>query len=399
MNYVLVHDDCETCRYTVAAFCLLRLPLTCLSLSEFNTDQLTDTQAVLLCPHIETQHHNQIIEITHSLDIGFISFHHPNTYKKNTKNNIYFLAKHFSHHELNDAIIQCLHYKNHIPTLTNYHYPIFEKLVGTSKQMCYLKKLISQVACSNSTVLILGQSGTGKDVIASCIHYLSDRKNNPMVPINCGAIPGELIESELFGHEKGAFTGALNKRQGRFELANSGTLFLDEIGDMPLPMQVKLLRVIQERKIERVGGINSIDVDIRLIAATNKNLEERINQNLFREDLFYRLNVFPIQAPTLAERSEDIPALIDYHLEKIQLRLKHRVIFNDTAKEILSQYAWPGNIRELQNFLERMIILHPDEVLNETHIDIKYKQTKKIGLGTSVSQTDLFSASDYLATI
>jgi sigma-54 specific flagellar transcriptional regulator A len=253
------------------------------------------------------------------------------------------------------------------------HPSCFDKLIGQSEQIRRIRRLINQVSHSDTTVLILGQSGTGKEVIASCIHYLSSRKDKILVPINCGAIPSELMESELFGHEKGAFTGALTRRAGRFEIANGGTIFLDEIGDMPLQMQVKLLRVIQERMIDRVGGCTSIKVDVRLIAATNQNLQEMIEKEIFREDLYYRLNVFPIHVPSLSERSEDIPALIDYHLEKIYDRLKHRVIFTDRAKDILCNYAWPGNIRELENFLERMVILHRDCVLDEKDIEPLYK--------------------------
>jgi len=253
---------------------------------------------------------------------------------------------------------------------------MLDRLIGKSQAICKIRAMIKQVAHSDSTVLILGQSGTGKDIISSCIHHFSNRCENAFVPINCGAIPGELIESELFGHEKGAFTGAITRRPGRFEIANGGTLFLDEIGDMPLPMQVKLLRVIQERTIDRVGGNASIKVDVRLIAATNKNLDELIKQGKFREDLFYRLNVFPINVPSLSERNEDIPDLIDYHLNRIQERLKHSIEFTDDAIDVLCHYPWPGNIRELENFLERMVILHRDQVLDEKDIDDAYKQKK-----------------------
>ena len=244
--------------------------------------------------------------------------------------------------ELKTIVSQSSNHEDNLISQTDLLDPIFERLVGKSKQIAMIKSFIKQVAENDTTVLISGESGTGKEVIASCIHHLSLRKHKAFVPINCGAIPSELMESELFGHEKGAFTGAATRRQGRFEIANHGSLFLDEIGDMPLPMQVKLLRVIQERKIERVGGTSSIDVDVRLIAATNKNLQDMIQQNLFREDLFYRLNVFPIQVPSLHERSEDIPMVIEYHLDKIHERLNHRVVFTERALEILCHYAWPG---------------------------------------------------------
>jgi sigma-54 specific flagellar transcriptional regulator A len=289
-------------------------------------------------------------------------------------NPVHLLQKNFSISELKSVLSQSSNRQNYNTNLKDLSDPVFDRLVGKSEEICKIKSFIKQVADSDTTVLILGQSGTGKDVIASCIHYLSNRKAKPLVPINCGAIPSELMESELFGHEKGAFTGALTRRSGRFEIASSGTLFLDEIGDMPLPMQVKLLRVIQDKKIERVGGNMGIDVDVRLIAATNRNLEELISQNKFREDLFYRLNVFPIQVPSLSERAEDLPLLIEYHLDKIAARIHHRVAFTERALEILSAYAWPGNIRELANFLERMVILHRDCVLDEKDLEPVYKQ-------------------------
>ncbi|MEO8400373.1 MAG: sigma-54 dependent transcriptional regulator [Gammaproteobacteria bacterium] len=376
MDYVLVNDDCAHCRYISDAFTLLRLPLKKLNLSEFISDAITETVAVLLCRNTEEQHTDHLIKTLNTSNASVISLNEPTKKHNSLDRPIYYLKMPFSTYELKDAMLHCLNNKSNVPDLLEYNYAAFDKLIGRSPQICKIKTVIKQVACSDATVLILGQSGTGKDVIASCIHYLSNRKNNPLVPINCGAIPGELIESELFGHEKGAFTGALTRRPGRFEIANGGTLFLDEIGDMPLPMQVKLLRVLQERKIERVGGNVSITVDARLIAATNKNLEDLIQKNLFREDLFYRLNVFPIHVPSLGERPEDIPLLIDYHLDKISERLKHRVVFSKRAEDALCNYTWPGNIRELQNFLERMVILFPDHVIDEKDIDLTYKQNK-----------------------
>ena len=236
--------------------------------------------------------------------------------------------------------------------------------------------MIAQVAHTDTTVLISGQSGSGKDSVASCIHQLSVRQSKPFVPINCGAIPSELMESELFGHEKGAFTGATARRPGRFEMANHGTLFLDEVGDMPLAMQVKLLRVLQDGKIERVGGNNTIEVDVRIITASHKNLEALTHKRQFRDDLFYRLNVFPIHVPSLSERKEDIPLIIDYQLDKIHQRLNHKVIFTDEAMTLLCEHPWPGNIRELQNILERMVILHPDQVVDPTRLTL-LTQTKR----------------------
>jgi sigma-54 specific flagellar transcriptional regulator A len=278
-----------------------------------------------------------------------------------------YLPTAFSNYAFQQALNQSAAVENHAEL------PItVERLIGKSDQIKKIRSIISQVAESDSSVLILGKSGVGKDVVASCIHQCSGRKANPFIPINCGAIPSDLIESELFGHEKGAFTGALARRTGRIEIANKGTLFLDEIGDMPLMMQVKLLRVLQEKSFERVGGTSNIPVDFRLIAATHKDLSHMITENTFREDLFYRINVFPIHVPSLQERHEDIPDLIEHYVEKIALRLHHRVAFTQEALDMLCAYAWPGNIRELQNFVERMVILHPDQIVGINHIELIY---------------------------
>lgn len=237
------------------------------------------------------------------------------------------------------------------------------RLVGQSRPMQRIQQLIQQVAGSEASVLILGESGTGKEVVARNLHLHSSRRDQPFVPINCGAIPADLLESELFGHEKGAFTGAISARQGRFELAQGGTLFLDEIGDMSLTMQVKLLRVLQERCFERVGSNKTIEADVRIIAATHRNLEQRIEQGEFREDLFYRLNVFPIELPALRERPSDIPVLIEELVRRIEEEGRGSVRFSAAALSALSQYSWPGNVRELSNLVERMAILCPfDEV-------------------------------------
>lgn len=375
MNYLLLEHTCYTCRYVTDAFSLLRLPLKTIPIEELSEKNISDAHAIIACENMEDNHSNQLINLVTDSNISLILFSDKRKHKQHTNLPIHFLKTNFSNYELNDALAQCLSKKNNIPVFTHCKYPVFEKLVGTSQHITKIKTLIKQVALSDSTALILGESGTGKDVIASCIHYLSERRDNPIVPINCGAIPSELMESELFGHEKGAFTGAMTKRVGRFEIANKGTLFLDEIGDMPMQMQVKLLRVIQDKKIIRVGGNDSIDVDVRLIAATNKFLEELIQQNKFREDLYYRLNVVPIDVPSLRDRPEDIPALIDYHLEKIYARTNHRVVFTEKAMDSILSYPWPGNVRELQNFLERMIILHPDQSLDEN--DINIHQPKK----------------------
>ncbi len=234
----------------------------------------------------------------------------------------------------------------------------FENIVGTSKAMQNVFSLVEKVADSDSTVLITGESGTGKELIAHAIHYASDRKDGPFIPVNCAAIPEELLESELFGHEKGAFTHAIKTRIGRFELANKGTIFLDEIGEMPPSLQVKLLRVLQERKFERVGGVKTISVDIRVVAATNQDLEEAVKKGRFREDLFYRLNVIPIHVPPLRERRSDI-ALLAKHFLKRYCQGKRKCVkgITDEALDILSRYDWPGNVRELENIIERMVIL------------------------------------------
>lgn len=252
---------------------------------------------------------------------------------------------------------------------------LFRSLVGNSRGVTSVRKLIQQVADSEATVLILGESGTGKEVVARNLHYYSARRERPFVPINCGAIPGELLESELFGHEKGAFTGAITSRQGRFEMAEGGTLFLDEIGDMPLTMQVKLLRVLQERTYERVGGTKPMSADVRVIAATHRDLEEMIRDGKFREDLYYRLQVFPIEMPPLRERIDDIPLLINELITRLEHEKRGSVRFTPAATMALCQYRWPGNVRELSNLLERMVIMHPFGVVDVVDLPEKFRPT------------------------
>ncbi len=234
----------------------------------------------------------------------------------------------------------------------------FDRIVGVSKPMQEVFELVEKVAKADSTVLITGESGTGKELIAHALHYNSERKDRPFIPVNCAAIPAELLESELFGHEKGAFTHAINTRIGRFELANKGTIFLDEIGDMSPVLQVKLLRFLQERQFERVGGVKTIHVDVRIIAATNIDLEEAFRKGSFRDDLYYRLNVIPIHIPPLKERTEDIPLLIQHFLLKFCSGKRTRIegIEKDAIKCLVA-YDWPGNVRELENIIERMVIL------------------------------------------
>lgn len=251
--------------------------------------------------------------------------------------------------------------------------PLFRSLVGNSDSIRQIRRLIEQVADTEATVLVLGESGTGKEVVARNIHALSSRANKPFVPINCGAIPGELLESELFGHEKGAFTGAITSRQGRFELANGGTLFLDEIGDMPLAMQVKLLRVLQERCFERVGSNKSIDVNVRVIAATHRNLETAIAEGKFREDLFYRLNVFPVEMPPLRNRSSDVALLFNELISRIENEGRPIVRLMPEAMDALSAYYWPGNVRELANLAERLSILHPNGIVSKEDLPRRFQ--------------------------
>lgn len=240
----------------------------------------------------------------------------------------------------------------------------FENFVGDSRPIQEVFELIEKVADTDSTILITGESGTGKELIAKAIHYNSYRRDNPMVIINCGAIPEELLESELFGHEKGAFTGAHKSRIGRFELANGGTIFLDEIGDMSPNLQVKLLRVLQEQQFERVGSTRTIGVDIRIIAATNQDLFSAVKKAKFREDLYYRLNVIPITVPPLRRRKSDIPLLVDFFVKKFaQEKQKPIKGFTPEAMDTMLQYDWPGNVRELENLVERVIILaNSDEI-------------------------------------
>jgi transcriptional regulator with GAF, ATPase, and Fis domain len=226
--------------------------------------------------------------------------------------------------------------------------------------------MVQQVASLGSPVLLLGQTGVGKDVVANAIHYSSPRKDGPFVKVNCGAIPETLLDSELFGHEKGAFTGAISQRRGRFERANGGTIFLDEIGELPPQAQVRMLRVLQYKEIERVGGTNPISVDIRLIAATNRNLEEMVKAKQFREDLWFRLNVFPIRIPPLCERKEDIPALVHHFIKRKsqEMRLPVPPPLAHGVIDRLMAYHWPGNVRELENVIERALILSKGQALS-----------------------------------
>ena len=257
---------------------------------------------------------------------------------------------------------------------------------GTSRALRAVHRLIEQVAPHDTNVLILGESGTGKEMVARHIHELSGRAGHPFVPVNCGAIPADLLESELFGHEKGAFTGALSTRLGRFEFAEGGTLFLDEIGDMSLQMQVKLLRVLQERTFERVGSNRTMRCNVRIIAATHRDLESAISAGRFREDLFYRLNVFPVQMPPLRERLEDLPVLIEHLLQRQTQMGGRRVYLDKQAMNCLARDPWPGNVRELSNLLERLAVLFPEQSVTADDLPERYRNRESAGwVGNGVS--------------
>jgi len=240
-------------------------------------------------------------------------------------------------------------------------------IIGDSKKVLELKFLIEKVATSESTVLVLGETGTGKELVAQALHKSSKRKGS-FIPVNCAAIPAELLESELFGHEKGAFTGAEKSRIGRFEMSSGGTLFLDEIGDISLSLQAKLLRALENKSIQKVGGGKEIGLDLRMVCATHQDLEKKVSEGTFRADLYYRINVFPINVPTLAERNEDIPMLMEYMLKNLKKNEKKLPEFSNDAVEVLRRHLWPGNIRELKNVLERAYILFSDKKIEKNHV-------------------------------
>ncbi len=267
----------------------------------------------------------------------------------------------------------------------------FPNIIGESQEMKKVYSLVEKVADSDSTVLILGESGTGKELIATTIHYQSKRKDKPLIKVNCAAMPEGLIESELFGHEKGAFTGAIKRRPGRFELASGGTIFLDEIGDIPLSTQSKILRVIQERQFERVGGTETLNVDVRIIAATNKNLEGEVKKGSFREDLYYRLNVIPVTLPPLRQRKEDIPYLIDFFLSKCTNKLSRNIRFSKDAIDALLAYDYPGNIRELENIVERCVTLSTSDTIQKDDLPpsiVKKPDNKHLSLSYIAAEAE-----------
>ncbi len=264
----------------------------------------------------------------------------------------------------------------------------FGEIVGASEKMKNVFSMIEKIAKSDSAVMIYGESGTGKEMVARAIHFHSHRKDNPFVKVNCGALAEGVLESELFGHEKGSFTGAIRRKLGRFELADKGTIFLDEIGDIPLGTQIKLLRVLQEKEFERVGGEETISVDVRVIAATNKNLMSMVEEGKFREDLFYRLQVIPIELPPLRERKEDIPMLIEHFLEKKSRQLnKKPPRINEMALKELTNYYWPGNVRELENLMERAVVLCEGEEIGLKDLPVLIGDPNRSSL--SLSREDL----------
>ncbi|MDE1978634.1 MAG: sigma-54-dependent Fis family transcriptional regulator [Betaproteobacteria bacterium] len=263
-------------------------------------------------------------------------------------------------------------------------------LLGESPPMRTLREQVRRVAQTDSTVLVLGESGTGKELVARTVHLQSPRAARPFVAVNCGAIPGELMESELFGHERGAFTGALNARKGRFELAGRGTLFLDEIAEMSPPLQVKILRVLQEKCFERVGGSEVLSAQSRIVAATHRDLEQQIGLGRFREDLYYRLNVFPVQVPPLRQRGEDILLLAEHALQRLEAQGLGRVRFGDGVQQALLSYRWPGNVRELQNLMERLLILHAGSIVRLADLPPKLRAGGDLArdLGRDLSVTE-----------
>lgn len=303
-----------------------------------------------------------------------------------------------SYQPLLDALHKARVFHEHFNRLRNNEgvrdYSMFRSLVGESDAVQKVRYMMGQVANKEVSVLITGESGTGKEVIARNLHLNSSRAEKPFVPINCGAIPRELLESELFGHEKGAFTGAIAARIGRFELAEGGTLFLDEIGDMPLSMQVKMLRVLQEKTFERVGGVATIDTDVRILAATHKDLEVMIEQGGFRQDLYYRLNVFPIEMPPLRQREEDIPLLINELISIMEAEKRGSVRFNSAAIASLRQYPWPGNVRELANLIERMAILYPHGIVGLNELPENFRNPVKEVPGSDVEELAAQQAAD-----
>lgn len=340
--------------------------------AELATALAQDAKAVIVLGALTSQNHEAIIEANPAAAFLLLG----ETLKPLLRhaNAVGLLTEPFAYASLTQQLRDCQEYHRLLPGQRfNEAAGKFVGMVGSTAPMQQVRFLIQQVAKTDANVLILGESGTGKEVVARNIHVLSHRADGPFVPINCGAIPAELLESELFGHEKGAFTGAISTRKGRFELAQGGTLFLDEIGDMPLPMQVKLLRVLQERIYERVGGNQPIRADVRIIAATHRQLEGMIEDGRFREDLYYRLNVFPIETPALKERAEDLPLLVQELQARLDTNHQSSIKFTERALASLKLHAWPGNVRELANLVERLTIMYPGQVIDVAELPQKYR--------------------------
>lgn len=360
-KWILVTDQCQQCHdlFTVMQFLECPVVLTSLSDSQKYVTHLSMDNYLVCCDRLDRSVLSRMIVKAKSLCSGvYVLGSHDAAYDQS------LFTAHLEYPIKRQQLLSIIHQSKSAD--------VFSDLIGESKAMQQLRATLLRVANSDSTVLIHGESGTGKEVVAKIIHRLSHRSEKPFVPLNCGAIPAELIESELFGHEKGAFTGAATKRVGRFEYAHHGTLFLDEIGDMPFMMQVKLLRVLQERCFERVGGNESIATQARVLAATHRNLEDHIANGHFREDLYYRLNVFPIVLAPLRERVEDIPLLIDYFVNLLSVQYQGKITLSADAIDLLSHYAWPGNVRELANLVERLMILYPDSEIGVGQIPEKF---------------------------
>ena len=302
-----------------------------------------------------------------------------------------FLTKPVNDEDLLDAIQQAIAHDQRVrQPQKETGVPNFEEIVGTSASLKAVLKEVEVVAPTESTVLILGETGTGKELIARAIHTISSRSSRPFVKLNCAAIPSGLLESELFGHEKGAFTGAVAQRIGRFELADGGTLFLDEVGDIPLELQSKLLRVLQEQEFERLGSTRTQRVDVRIVAATNRNLEQMVGEKQFREDLYFRLNVFPIRIPPLRERTADIPLLVRHYVEKYAQRMNKKIeTIPEETLSALRRHSWPGNIRELQNLIERAVIMTPGSVLDLAIDDLSHSTSTASTGSTATTLEDM----------
>jgi len=355
---------------TVLSF--IHEPHQLLSLTELQQRLVNEQPAVVLLGALTEQSHAELLQRFPAT--AFLLLGEPLQPLLQSANAVGLLTEPFAYATLTQLLRDCQQYHRLLPLQRQQDSNAkFDGMVGSSDSMQQVRFLIQQVARTDANVLVLGPSGTGKEVVARNIHLLSARAAGPFVPINCGAIPAELLESELFGHEKGAFTGAISTRKGRFELAQGGTLFLDEIGDMPLPMQVKLLRVLQERTYERVGGTQPIKADVRIVAATHRDLEQMISEGSFREDLYYRLNVFPIETPALSQRTDDIPLLVSELLKRQEKYSQARVKFTEHAMQSLQLHSWPGNVRELANLLERMVIMYPDQVVDVAELPQKYR--------------------------